>query len=82
MKNQFEVQKYKAQVNASDVASRVKLSWLQWVKWIWEKTIATLLANWIMSMGDFKDVSYDKAMTFLTPVQWHQLNLYIKENNI
>ncbi len=35
-----------------------------------------------MSMGDFKDVSYDKAMTFLTPVQWHQLNLYIKENNI
>lgn len=33
-------------------------------------------------MGDFKKITYDKAMTFLTPVQWHQLNLYIKENNI
>ena len=76
------MEKYRAKVNASDVASKVKLSSLQWIKGIGEKTIATLLANWIESMGDFKSVSYDKAMTFLTPVQWHQLNLYIKENNI
>lgn len=82
MKNQFEIEKYKAQNHATDVASRVKLSGLQWIKGIGEKTIATLLSHWITSMGDFKDISYDKAMTFLTPVQWHQLNLYIKENNI
>ncbi len=72
----------KAKLNAHDRSSMVKLSWLQWVKGVGEKTIATLLANWIESMGDFKKVTYDKAMTFLTPVQWHQLNLYIKENNI
>lgn len=72
----------KAMGNLIDKSSRVKLSGLQWIKWIGEKTIATLLANGIESMKDFKNVSYDKAMTFLTPVQWHQLNLYIKENNI
>ncbi len=72
----------KAKLNAHDRSSMVKLSWLQWVKGVGEKTIATLLTNWIESMGDFKKVTYDKAMTFLTPVQWHQLNLYIKENNI
>lgn len=67
---------------AVDTSYMVKLSWLQGVKWIGEKTIATLMANWITNMKEFKEIDYDKAMTFLTPVQWHQLNQYLKENNI
>lgn len=82
MKNKLEMERISAMNNARDKSSMVKLSWLHWIKGIWEKTIATLLWNWIESMRDFKEISYDRAMTFLTPVQWHQLNLYIKENNI
>lgn len=67
---------------AVDTSYMVKLSGLQGVKWIGEKTIATLMANWITNMKEFKEIDYDKAMTFLTPVQWHQLNQYLKENNI
>lgn len=64
------------------MANQVQVSELRNVKGFWEKTIATLIENWIETIQKFKEIDYDKAMTFLTPVQYHQINLFIKENNI
>ena len=60
----------------------MKVSNLQWVKWFGDKTIATLIQNWITTLEQFKEIDEQDAYKFLTPVQYHQINLYIKNNNI
>lgn len=67
---------------ANEKAKEVSISSLKWIKWIWEKTINTLIENWIHTVEDFKKYSEQELYVFLTPVQFHQINLYIKTNNI
>lgn len=62
--------------------SQVQVSELKKVKGFWDKTIATLIENGIHTLEQFKEITYDEAILFLTPVQFHQINLFVKENNI
>lgn len=62
--------------------SQVQVSELKKVKWFWDKTIATLIENGVHTLEQFKEIPYDEGIKFLTPVQFHQINLFIKENNI
>lgn len=82
MKNRLEIERMKAQQTFDEINSQVKVSELKEVKWFWEKTIATLIENGITTLEQFKWLEEEKALTFLTPVQFHQINLYIKNNNI
>lgn len=82
MKNKLEIEKMQKLKAWIEVANQVQVSELKKVKGFGEKTIATLIENWITTIEQFKEIDYDKAMTFLTPVQYHQINLFIKETNI
>lgn len=75
---QATLSKTKAEATSDTVA----VSELKWVKGFWDKTIATLLENWITTLNQLKDISDEEAYKFLTPVQFHQIQLYIKTNNI
>ena len=67
---------------AEKTSWEVSVSELKWVKGFWDKTIATLLENWITTLNQLKEISDEEAYKFLTPVQFHQIQLYIKTNNI
>lgn len=82
MKNKLDMERMKAMQVSHELAKEVGVSELRWVKGFWEKTIATLIENGITTISQFKEIDYEKAVSFLTPVQYHQINLYIKENNI
>ena len=82
MKNRLEIEKLQAKQISAELSKQVGVSELKKVKGFWDKTIATLIENGIETIQQFKEIDYDKAMTFLTPVQWHQINLFIKDNNI
>lgn len=71
-----------AKNKAETTSTSVSVSELKWVKGFGDKTIATLLENWITSLNQLKDISDEEAYKFLTPVQLHQIQLYIKTNNI
>ena len=62
--------------------SQVQVSELKKVKGFGDKTIATLIENGIHTLEQFKEISYEDWIKFLTPVQFHQITLFIKENNI
>lgn len=66
----------------AEMANQVQVSELRGVKGFWEKTIATLIENGINTIDQFKWIDEQEAYKFLTPVQYHQINLFIKENNI
>jgi len=82
LKNRLATARFQALQAGEEISNKVRVSDLKNVKGFWEKTIATLIEHWIDSIDKFKEIDYDKAMTFLTPVQYHQINLFIKENNI
>lgn len=72
----------KAKATAQEMSEKVQVSELRWVKGFGEKTIATLLENGITTVDGLKSLSEEEAYKFLTPVQYHQINRYIKENNL
>lgn len=82
LKNQMETQKVKALKEASILADQVQVSELKNVKGFGEKTIATLIQNGITTLEQFKTLDEQEAYKFLTPVQFHQIHLYIKNNAI
>lgn len=80
MKNKLETQKVQALLEAKVLENQIQVSELKNVKWFWEKTIATLLHNWITTLTQFEALEEQEAYKFLTPVQFHQIHLYIKNN--
>lgn len=82
MKNKLDMEKARAKYKVYETHRLVSISELKKVKGFWEKTIATLIENNISDVTQIRDMGDEKALTFLTPVQLHQIKMYIKENSL